>query len=57
MNLYEHEQQMDLAEHIKPEEQSHCYRCDRIAFAAIMVWFCVFGCAVTAVLAWFFATE
>ena len=57
MNLYEHEQQMDVAERVKPENQNHCYRCDKIAFAAMIVWACVFGCGITAALAWFFATE
>ena len=57
IKLHELEQQMEYEEHIEPEKQIRCYRCDRIAFAAMIVWACVFGCGITAALAWFFATE
>lgn len=57
MNLQELEQNLDLAEHVKPDEQFRCYRCDKIAFAAMIVWLFLFSAGVTAFAGWFLLTD
>lgn len=55
MSLRDLEDSFDIA--ARKRDQQRCYRCDRIAFAAFIVWICIVGCAATAFLGWVLYTD